>query len=427
MKTTNVMKTLHYITALVALLATSCMDHDLVMPGGTADTRSEIIPTSRSAEALTRAGGDGITQGGTVFVWSDMASTSVEYISAWKLTADGNGGLAGGKKYFPDDVSKLNFYAVCSQLGVKEGDDYEAVKEGDAWHNGGYVHYVAPDQTEGVAGSDLLYAVRDEVSPSVDHSPVEVPLTFYHLLAKVRVALTATVPESDLTNDMLQLNNGGGVLQFNPTKLTAESITNVETRASMLGTHWEKKDVKLPIVQVENFDENPAEYGEAVVVPQQYTSQPMLTVTLNNGERLIFRPQNFELKSGYVHTLWIEVDENNGVLRLKASITPWDVVDDPDSPDVPGGEIEGVSVVLKPWQISDNPDSPDPDKTPIEGANGGVDPWGNGGTGSDDQSEQMGGNGGINGWGEGSTEGDAAQEEARQNGNIAPWLLGETD
>ena len=375
----------HLLIINYVILASCSIDHELVMPGELAATRCEIILNTRSQAAQTRATADNIPAGATVAVWADLAADATEYITDWSLTADGSGGLTGAKKYFPADGDALSFYAMSGT--------FDSTPTGSL--TGSFAHQVATDQTTDDAyfSSDLLYACRDNVTPTAGAS-AEVPLTFYHMLAKVRVALTSTDPLSNLTLDTLVINNGGGKLTFTPAKHTATEMAVPSVGQTMLGDHTDKHHVRLPIVQVDDFDTAPDTYGEAVVVPQTYTGgSTLLTLTLPIGDRLTFKPDNLTLVSGCVHTLWIEVDEASGQLRLKVSITPWNNGDtDSDPTDL--NEITGKTNLVS-WVAGDLDSDPGTSQVGGEGA---INPWDTGSTGGDDQQDEMDGRGGIKPW-----------------------------
>lgn len=380
-----------YILTLSLLLASCSLDHDLVMPGAAEGIRCEIIFSTKSQSAHTRAADGNIAADTPVYVWADLADDDSEYITSWALTADGSGGLTGAKKYFPADGDELDFYALSGSLATTPSGSL----------TNSYVHLVAANQTTDAAyyASDLLYACRDQVGPTAGPSSV-VPLTFYHMLAKVRVALSSNDPQSDLSGATLVINDGGGAVAFSPQKLTATEMAVPSVGTTMLGTHSNKTDVQLPIVQVDDFAAAPTEYGEAIVVPQTYAGgSTLLTVTLLIGDQLTFKPDNLTLVSGCVHTLWIEVDEATGQLHLKVSITPWGDGDtESDSTDL--NEITGKTTLVR---------------------------WNDGNTDSDAGTTEVGEQGGINPWQNGSTNGDDEQEEMDGHGAIKPWQVVEED
>ena len=140
--------------------------------GVTAQTRSNTQATQ-------------IQEGETVYVWADKASSTTEYIEAWKLIANGSNGFKDNStpQYYPTDGSNLDFYALHGNFAPA------FTEESTEFPTTAIVHSVEADQSgtdmKNYAKSDLLYAVKKGVTRSKD----AVELTFYHMLSKVEVVL----------------------------------------------------------------------------------------------------------------------------------------------------------------------------------------------------------------------------------------------
>lgn len=334
------MRKIIYISVFGLALASCSFDNELSSRHEAVAAAQEgdcqIILSSNGLGALTRAGGDNIPAGSPVYVWADRSADASAWINAWTLTADGSGGLSGDARYFPADASSLSFYALCGSFATAP-----------AGALGNYAHRVAADQTTEVAmlGSDLLYAVRDGVEPR--GKSVTVPLNFYHLLTKVRVALTVIDEDDDLTGATLEIVNGGGTVAFTPAKVTVDDMETTAARAAMLGSQTGAADVKLPVhftVADSNAD---VTYGEAIVIPQAYSHTDLLTVTLSDGTSLSFVPEDLTFESGSVYTLQIEVESGSNRLYLRGAITPWNEGDlGPD----PVPEVIAGETLITPWK-----------------------------------------------------------------------------
>lgn len=359
---------------LTALAGCSVDDHGLVYPDGTPSaTRCEILLSTTNLEvqqAQTRSegrqsgvsaasnyglAGGALPQGAstrteqfdsdeTVYVWADEVSTSgtavYADIQAWALTADGSGGLTGGSRYFPANGShSLDFYALHGNLS--------SVPTGAL---GSYTHTVDNVQTAPASRqtSDLLYATNQGVSASggswvAGRYVKEVPLNFKHLLAKVKVAITADVP-SDLDDCTLFFNDGGGTLRVTPGKVAPATLTDPDVCAAMLGTH-SPVSVQMAVEQVTSFSTTPESYGEAIVVPQAYSGRAMISVRLSGGGVLSFKPSSITLQAGKEYTFHVTVD-SNGELRVTYILNPWGE----GSIEVdPKPEVLAGATILNPW------------------------------------------------------------------------------
>lgn len=294
--------------------------------------------------AATRAVGDNIPADEKVLVWADEVTTPTvtpyAAITAWQLTADGSGGFTGEARYFPPSGNALNLYALHGTLTNAD----------NVWTTG--ITHTVTNQTSAADynRSDLLYACYDGAKPS--GAQTSVALNFYHLLTKIRVALT-TEDGTDLAGSTLTVNNGGGSFTFTPTKLSATDLAIESNRTAMVsGATTEPADITMPFVEY-TYGGSPSAYGEAVIIPQIYEDEAMLTLTTPEGDSLSFRPASLTLLPGKVYTLHLTVDIGNGKLSLVAAITPWEEGStDPDGDTTEPLSFETVegSTVIVPWK-----------------------------------------------------------------------------
>lgn len=338
------------VAALLSLSLAGCTadgDGAGERPGGACELRLHsggltAMPTG-DLPAATRAVGDNIPADEKVLVWADEVTTPTvtpyAAITAWQLTADGSGGLTGEARYFPPSGNALNLYALHGTL----------TNAGSVW-NTGITHTVAANQIGGTATSDLLYACYDGAVPS--GAQTSVALNFYHLLTKIRVALT-TEDGTDLAGSTLTVNSGGGTFTFTPTKLTATALAIESNRTAMVsGATKVPADITMPFGEY-TYGGSPSAYGEAVIIPQTYADEAMLTLTTTEGDNLSFRPASLDLLPGKVYTLHLTVDIGNGKLSLVAAITPWEEGStDPDGDTTEPLSFETVegSTVIVPWK-----------------------------------------------------------------------------
>ena len=154
-----------------------------------------IAVTSVTKAVDGRTSSNQFVQDEIVWLWANKNDgSSTEYIQAWKLKADGNGGFssstANNDKYWPSDGSKLDVYALHGNF-----INSPSISEGTTqWSNLSLTHTVKTDQSSDVNKrlSDLLYS---QTSSVVAPNSGSVQLTFDHLLAKITVKL-------DLKNSM---------------------------------------------------------------------------------------------------------------------------------------------------------------------------------------------------------------------------------
>lgn len=69
-------------------------------------TRARWLPAARRR-------GKGSRRGRWIHAWVDEAvNPAVAHVNAWRLEADGNGGLNGAACYFPENGNDVNIYAM---------------------------------------------------------------------------------------------------------------------------------------------------------------------------------------------------------------------------------------------------------------------------------------------------------------------------
>lgn len=277
--------------------------------GVTAQTRSNTQATQ-------------IQEGETVCVWADKASSTADYIKAWKLTAGSSNDFTGTSQYYPTDGSNLDFYALHGNF--KEATFTENTTEFPTSASA-IVHSVEADQSntnmKNYAKSDLLYAVKKGVTRSKD----AVELTFYHMLSKVEVALKSGDGNPDLTGATVTILGTKLKADFTPGKDV--TMTEQSARAGMIAINESDNDaapIKIRTVTTDNLDSN-TEYGEAVVLPKQTISQntPFIQVKLSNDAVFTYKIPvgGLTLESGKKYTYKITVNQTG--LTVTSKIENW--------------------------------------------------------------------------------------------------------
>ena len=260
-----------------------------------------------------------IQEGETVYVWADKASSTADYIKAWKLTAGSSNDFTRTSQYYPTDGSNLDFYALhgnfASNAFTENTTEFPATA---------IVHSVEADQsgTEAYTKSDLLYAVQKNVPRSSN----AVELSFYHMLSKVEVALKSGNGKPNLTGAAVTIVGTKLKADFTPDK--SATMTDQSARAGMITIPGDNNDaapIKIRTVTTDNLDTN-SEYGEAVVLPKQTISQntPFIQVTLANKAVFSYKIPDaggLTLESGKKYTYKITVNQTG--LTVTSKIENW--------------------------------------------------------------------------------------------------------
>ena len=279
---------------------TSCGNGDDIMTDG---ERTELRLSSgieMQARAAFTAADTQIPGGESVTVYVDETAGEPQYEQN-VLTTDGNGGLSGGlKMFFPESGRNADIYAFHTN----------AVWTG-AYPTAALTHTVSVDQSNLVnyAYSDLLYARTTNVAKTT----LAVPLTFYHLLAKVQIAVKAG---NGLTSaDICGITIGGTQTQavFTPAKGTAPNAVDVAAAGPA-------NDIITGADPTEDFAA--AHYNDVIIVPQTVAvNTAFIVVHLTTGDLIYRLPANTAFTSGkrYIY----QITANLAGLNLVSSIMDW--------------------------------------------------------------------------------------------------------
>lgn len=253
-----------------------------------------------------------LAEGSQVRVWVDENDrTAIPLYENNILTANGNGGLYGGETmYYPASGNPVNVYALKTN----------APTGADSYPEEALQHTVSTRQTdlEGFASSDLLYA-REE---NVENGTASVALTFYHLLAKVQVAVA-------LSDGLVKEDIAG--IEIDGTKIMAGFVLGkfVSPDAVEISAGGESRTIAIGTDISETLD-SPA-YNDAVIVPQTVEEgTPFIVVTLADGSRLAYRlteNKTFSARTAYQYHILVKRDG----LSVTTNVTDW----------LPGGMVEG--------------------------------------------------------------------------------------
>jgi hypothetical protein len=290
------------MTAIVLSLATSCIsdngEPDVI------DSQVELRLSS-DIEVQTRAAFTGadtqIPSGRIVIVFVDDAGDSSPLYDNNELTADGSGGFTNGiPMFFPKNGHNVNIYAIHT-LAMLPSDVFTDT----------IIHNVKADQRTlaDYAPSDLLYARATDVA----RTPNAVPLTFYHLLSKLQVAI---VVGGGLTaGDVTGVTVGGMKLEanFKIGKATAPNAVTVTAGGTATG---------ITISSDVSTDLTAPQYNDAIIVPQTLAAgTAFISVHTSNGDLVYNLPGNVTFESGKKYVYQITAHLTG--LTLTSSITDW--------------------------------------------------------------------------------------------------------
>ena len=310
------MKTRLMIVVAVAAMAVACHDGGEGPGGGPEELR---LTGAVKGEVVARgaAAGEVIAAGEVVHAWVDEAvNPAVAHVKAWRLEADGNGGLDGTTCYFPENGNDVNIYAMHGNFNyvIEEGVmgfpamlycEVERMQAGEI----------------GVANrakSDLLFAIERGVSRGRESDGVTTrELTFYHLLSKVEVALKASDEVGDLTGAVVSVGGTVNRGYFMPDKEAV--MENAAERGKMIAPDGSSIGLITIDTRVTgNFDGN-TEYGEAIAVPG---TGLFIRVDLKDG-KVLFYYSNVTLESGKKYRYNVYVGKERLEL-VSTSISAWE-------------------------------------------------------------------------------------------------------
>lgn len=305
------------LLAAAPLMLAACSSDDNGPDSG--DTRIPLRLTSGIA-VQTRANtqGTAIASGETVYAWVDDVTTegtdrSISTLyEANELTAGDDGILTGDHMYFPATGHGVDIYAIHGNFTGIPNENFGET---------GMEYSVKQDQSEitGYTGSDLLYAVRQDVARTM----AAVPLTFYHMLSKIELAIKVGNGSPALAGtDAVKLNNVTQNGKFTPLKTGDISVQS--TRAGMLSSPENAAPVNMTLGQATctDFGDNVV-YNEAIVVPQDMSGKT-LTFSLADGGTLTYTiPANTTFESGKKYIYLITLDLTG--LTVTSTVTDWEI------------------------------------------------------------------------------------------------------
>lgn len=266
-------------------------------------------------EAQTRASTAGIqdTQigaGESVVVWVRKASADATVVyNSNVLTANGSGGFTGGTAmFFPQDGGGVNIYAIHSKPSIAQNETRIISKTCE----------VHTDQSvpSNIANSDLLFATKKGAT----YATPNVPLTFYHMLAKVKIGIKIGTGSPVLASSAAVKMNGV-MVKCNFVPNYDADMTNASARSSMivpLGTETGT------VTASQNTTTDFTVYNDIILPPQNLAGKK-LSITLSDGGVLYYTfPAGSLLNSGKKYLYNITLDLTG--LTVTSAISDWEAV-----------------------------------------------------------------------------------------------------
>ena len=267
-----------------------------------------------------------IPAGENVTVYVDEAGGATQLYGPNSLTASGDGHLTGGDvMYFPSSGKSVDIYALHTNPSLPAAVAPATVPYPTAT----LTHTVNADQIllANYAQSDLLYARKLAVAKPTTQ-PSSIPLTFYHLLSKVQVAVE---PGAGLTaTDITGVSIEGMQVQANFTlNKGADPNPNTNANAFAITASGPVTPIKIGTDVSTNFLPGTIQYNDAIIVPQKlYADNPFIIVHLSTNKDLIYRlPADITFVSGKKYVYWITA--NLSGITLTTTIYDWEAIGQP--------------------------------------------------------------------------------------------------
>lgn len=234
------------------------------------------------------------------------------------LTSDGTGRLTGGDAMYYPETGNVDVFALAPASLHDSEFDYSASK----------TLWISTDQRtrEGYTASDFMIATARDVSKNA----APVPLTFYHMLSKLKVALVAgdAATGEKLQGATIEVCNVPYYLAFqhyDVYKATDWSDASQRAKTVEVGFGaYNKKDISIGNDISPDFSPDNVRYNDAIMIPQTFAAgQALLRVVLTDGTTLEWKPANDQLfESGKRYTYHVTVTDQR--LSVSTTVAGWD-------------------------------------------------------------------------------------------------------
>ena len=309
----NRMKFFTRIAFLAIVLPWAITSCNKINDEETSDNQKVELRLTSGGEVMFRSTFSGadtqIPAGENVMVYVDEAGGAVNLYQKNTLVADGSGHLNGGTPmFFPQSGNNVDVFALHTNAALTA-----------AYPTTPLTHTVSADQTTlaGYELSDLLYAKTTNAGKNMN----PIPLTFYHLLSKLQVAVEAGAG--------LTAGDIAGIT-INGTKLQATFTLDKSTAPNQIAVGPVSTASPSPITisadVSADFYAADIKYNDAIIVPQTLVANTaFITVQLKGGGNLFYRlPAETTFLSGKKYEYRIVA--NLGGLTLTTTVMDWDPV-----------------------------------------------------------------------------------------------------
>lgn len=339
------------LTALTVMTACSSNDDEVAV----AQQREIRLSSTIDGQSTRSYDAANITNQTSVWVWADQINATndlrMDYFKAWKLTANGSGGLSSSKAKLYPATNALNFYALKGNFttdfteGTSELPVHDAQKELD-----GIIHEVKADQKAAVDfyASDLMYAqLKNRTATNGD-----AVLNFYHLLSRVQIVLIPgyggtnnnLLNKSDIENAVVTILGVKNKVKFTPdTTKNIAAVDELSTnepgrllRAAMLSIPVTNNDPAEIVVKTEVSTDSELDdksYGDAIVVPQTIAKGADFIKVEYMGNTTYYRipdgqeDQPLTLESGKCYRFKLYLDRIGSTYTIQPTIDDWTAQD----------------------------------------------------------------------------------------------------
>lgn len=318
-----------FLMALAFL--TSCSENkEMISDYGTMPIRLAIHVSSNETRA--QAQDEQLTSGQTVYVWAKHTGTDDDYLRAWSLTADGNGGLtpASTTRYYPADGTNLDIYAlhgnITTPASFTESTNPTASASADATDGTELpvtvTHTIKTSQESAAnySASDLFAVKVENVGPRLNANQGNnyyVALPFQHQLARIEVRI---VNFNDLLPKDIESITLCGVKTQTTFNMPDASSANGYIGAVGTTAATPTADIVMHPIDCTSEDPNNSKYhdhisrAECVIPAQELSSSAALVVvklkhnssaTSVANDKLYFKPGSltFDIENGKTYRL----------------------------------------------------------------------------------------------------------------------------
>jgi hypothetical protein len=233
-----------------------------------------------------------------------------EDVTLYPTGSVGNFGDGGSPMYFPTSGENVDVFISYPSLGA-------------AWPTTPVSHTVKATQQTAADyyDSDLVYGGQVDVD---NKATMPLDITFFHLMTKVRVAVTAGsgLLNTDLEGMEITINNTLPTAAFTPS--TATSVTSVATAGTLSATGT-VTDIAITDTVSTNLTSG-IKYNDAIIVPQTIDATPSIafvTVKLTDGETLVYKltaDKTFDPGKVYTYKLTANME---GLTLFEEEIEDW--------------------------------------------------------------------------------------------------------